>query len=46
MDVLNAMQVFVSVVETGSFTNAAQSLHMHRPAVSKSIQLRMLGQCT
>ncbi|WP_434120456.1 LysR family transcriptional regulator [Pseudomonas fortuita] len=33
------MQVFVSVVETGSFTNAAQSLHMHRPAVSKSIQL-------
>ncbi|WP_122456408.1 LysR family transcriptional regulator [Pseudomonas viridiflava] len=39
MDVLNAMQVFVSVVETGSFTNAAQALHMHRPAVSKSIQL-------
>ncbi|WP_445671855.1 LysR family transcriptional regulator [Pseudomonas inefficax] len=39
MDVLNAMQVFVSVVETGSFTNAAQSLHMHRPAVSKTIQL-------
>ena len=39
MDVLNAMQVFVSVVETGSFTNAAHSLHMHRPAVSKSIQL-------
>ncbi|RIZ42259.1 hypothetical protein CIK02_13730 [Pseudomonas putida] len=36
---LNAMQVFVSVVETGSFTNAAQSLHMHRPAVSKTIQL-------
>ncbi|MCL8329430.1 LysR family transcriptional regulator [Pseudomonas juntendi] len=39
MDVLNAMQVFVSVVETGSFTNAAQSLHMHRPSVSKTIQL-------
>ncbi|WP_434765916.1 LysR family transcriptional regulator [Pseudomonas triticicola] len=39
MDVFHAMQVFVSVIETGSFTKAAQALHLHRPAVSKTIQL-------
>ena len=39
MDIFHSMQVFVSVVETGSFTKAAQALHLHRPAVSKTIQL-------
>ena len=39
MDVFHSMQVFVSVIETGSFTRAAQALHLHRPAVSKTIQL-------
>jgi LysR family transcriptional regulator for bpeEF and oprC len=39
MDVVHSMQVFVSVIETGSFTKAAQALHLHRPAVSKTIQL-------
>lgn len=39
MDVFHAMQVFVSVIETGSFTKAAQALQLHRPAVSKTIQL-------
>lgn len=39
MDVFHSMQVFVSVIETGSFTKAAQALQMHRPAVSRSIQL-------
>jgi LysR family transcriptional regulator for bpeEF and oprC len=39
MDVLHSMQVFVSVIQTGSFTKAAQALHLHRPAVSKAIQL-------
>ena len=39
MDVFHSMQVFVSVIETGSFTKAAQALHLHRPAVSKTIQL-------
>lgn len=38
MDVFHSMQVFVSVIETGSFTKAAQALHLHRPAVSKTIQ--------
>lgn len=39
MDVFHSMQVFVSVIETGSFTKAAQALDLHRPAVSKTIQL-------
>jgi len=39
MDIVHSMQVFVSVMETGSFTKAAQALHLHRPAVSKTIQL-------
>lgn len=39
MDVFHSMRVFVSVIETGSFTKAAQALHLHRPAVSKTIQL-------
>ncbi|CAG8867623.1 HTH-type transcriptional regulator PgrR [Pseudomonas fluorescens] len=45
MDVFHSIQVFVSVIETGSFTKAAQALHLHRPAVSKTIQLleRQLG---
>lgn len=38
MDIVHSMQVFVSVIETGSFTKAAQALHLHRPAVSKTIQ--------
>jgi LysR family transcriptional regulator for bpeEF and oprC len=39
MDIVHSMQVFVSVMESGSFTKAAQALHLHRPAVSKTIQL-------
>lgn len=39
MDIVHSMQVFVSVMETGSFTKAAQVLRLHRPAVSKTIQL-------
>lgn len=39
MDVLHAMQVYVSVIETGSFTNAAHAMQLHRPAVTKTIQL-------
>ncbi|NWA28550.1 LysR family transcriptional regulator [Pseudomonas gingeri] len=38
MDVFHSMQVYVSVIDTGSFTKAAQALQMHRPAVSKMIQ--------
>lgn len=37
MDRLAAMEVFVSVVEAGSFSGAARRLNLGQPAVSKSI---------
>jgi DNA-binding transcriptional LysR family regulator len=39
MDRLAAMETFVSVVETGSFSGAARRLGVGQPAVSKSIAL-------
>lgn len=38
MDRFNAMQAFARVVETGSFTKAAESLHMNKASVSQLIQ--------
>lgn len=38
MDKLDAMRVFVRVVETGSFTRAAQSMHMSRTSVTQLVQ--------
>lgn len=38
MDKLDAMRVFVRVVETGSFTRAAQTLHMSRASVTQLVQ--------
>lgn len=37
MDRLTAMEVFVRVIETGSFSGAATQLHLGQPAVSKII---------
>ncbi|HCC0887185.1 TPA: LysR family transcriptional regulator [Salmonella enterica] len=37
-NMLESMGIFVQVVEQGSFTRAADTLQMHRPAVSKAIQ--------
>jgi DNA-binding transcriptional LysR family regulator len=37
MDRLAAMQAFVRVVETGSFSAAARALHLGQPAVSKAV---------
>ncbi|KXZ62380.1 LysR family transcriptional regulator [Acinetobacter venetianus] len=34
---LNTIAIFVTVVEAGSFTNAAEQLHLTRSAISKSI---------
>jgi len=36
-NMLEQMEIFVQVVEQGSFTRAADRLQMHRPAVSKAI---------
>lgn len=38
MDRLQTMQIYVNVVEKGSFTLAADALQLHRPAVSKAVQ--------
>lgn len=37
-NLLELMGIFVQVVELGSFTKAADTLQLHRPAVSKSVQ--------
>src|SRR5690606_19164037 len=38
MNLIEAMQMFVAVVEHGSYTKAAEALQVHRPALSKVIQ--------
>jgi LysR family transcriptional regulator, regulator for bpeEF and oprC len=38
MDQLSAMRAFVRVVETGSFTKAAESLRMPKPTLTKLVQ--------
>src|SRR3954463_9662833 len=38
MDQLSAMRAFVRVVETGSFTKAAESLRMPKPSLTKLVQ--------
>jgi DNA-binding transcriptional LysR family regulator len=37
MDRLSALEVFVRVVETGSFSAAARQVHVGQPAVSKAV---------
>lgn len=37
MDRLAAMETFVKVVETGSFSGAAKQLNVGQPAVSKTV---------
>lgn len=53
MDRLQTMQVYVHIVEGGSFTRAAEALQLHRPAVSKAVQqleqelgIRLLNRST
>ncbi|MDR5857881.1 LysR family transcriptional regulator [Halomonas eurihalina] len=38
MDRFDAMQAFVRVVETGSFTKAAETLHMRKTSVTQHVQ--------
>lgn len=38
MNMIEAMEIYVAVVEQGSYTRAAESLRLHRPALSKAIQ--------
>ncbi|MGU7784654.1 LysR substrate-binding domain-containing protein [Burkholderia sp. PU8-34] len=53
MDRLQAMQIYVRIVERGSFTQAADTLQLHRPAVTKAVQqleqelgIRLLNRST
>jgi DNA-binding transcriptional LysR family regulator len=38
MNMIEAMEIFVAVVEQRSYTRAAEALQLHRPALSKAIQ--------
>jgi DNA-binding transcriptional LysR family regulator len=38
MDRFDAMKAFVRVIEAGSFTKAAQTLHMSRSTVTQQVQ--------
>ena len=38
VNLIEAMQMFVAVVDHGSYTKAAEALNVHRPALSKLIQ--------
>lgn len=38
MDRLQTMQIYVQIVECGNFTQAADALQLHRPAVTKAVQ--------
>ncbi|WGS45393.1 LysR family transcriptional regulator [Burkholderia sp. JSH-S8] len=53
MDRLQAMQIYAQIVERGSFTQAAETLQLHRPAVTKAVQqleqelgIRLLNRST
>lgn len=53
MDRLQTMQIYVNIVERGSFTQAAEALQLHRPAVTKAVQqleqelgIRLLNRST
>ncbi|WP_321943360.1 LysR family transcriptional regulator [Paraburkholderia tropica] len=53
MDRLQTMQIYVNIVERGSFTQAADALQLHRPAVTKAVQqledelgIRLLNRST
>ncbi|CAB3794139.1 HTH-type transcriptional regulator DmlR [Paraburkholderia caffeinitolerans] len=53
MDRLQTMQIYVNIVERGSFTQAAEVLQLHRPAVTKAVQqleqelgIRLLNRST
>src|SRR5690606_38055658 len=38
MDRLQTMQIYVQVVDSGSFTQAAEVLQLHRPTITKAVQ--------
>jgi len=45
MDRFDAMQAFVRVVEAGSFTKAATTLHMSKTSVTQLVQQLEITDC-
>lgn len=38
INLFESMKIFIEIVESGSFTQAAENLQIHRPAVTKALQ--------
>ncbi|MGB7803457.1 LysR family transcriptional regulator [Buttiauxella sp.] len=38
MNLFESIKIFIEIVESGSFTQAAENLQLHRPAVTKAVQ--------
>jgi DNA-binding transcriptional LysR family regulator len=39
INLFESIRIFIEIVESGSFTRAAENLQIHRPAVTKALQL-------
>lgn len=39
INLFESIRIFIEIVEAGSFTQAAEHLQIHRPAVTKALQL-------
>jgi DNA-binding transcriptional LysR family regulator len=39
INLFEAIRIFIEIVESGSLTQAAENLQIHRPAVTKALQL-------
>ena len=39
INLFESIRIFIEIVESGSFTQAAENLQIHRPAVTKALQL-------
>ena len=39
LNLFESIRIFIEIVESGSFTQAAENLQVHRPAVTKALQL-------
>ncbi|MCG2879067.1 LysR family transcriptional regulator, partial [Obesumbacterium proteus] len=38
INLFELIKIFIEIVESGSFTRAAENLQIHRPAVTKALQ--------
>lgn len=38
LNLFESIKIFIEIIESGSFTRAAENLQIHRPAVTKALQ--------